>query len=374
MVALGKQTLANLCGRSRLLFFVPALLAIILIALGYDRVYANDHHDSGHGSLSFFWQSYHRGGYNLDAEIERLWGDAKHGLTEPHFTTRLGKVYNITEGTHKYTENLGNRVLVIDIDSRLNPNQIGSLMSSVPLSRGSITPRAAGFLNHYLFSRIHGYDYRAVRAPNPKDRHGTWVKVSVLKAALRTYDFVVFLDGDALIQHLNLPLEWTMSLWNVTDRTIVTMAEDPNTSGNRDEKDWVLWNTGFIIAQRTDLAQQMFQDWEDCPTGQKYENCTKWAREWAHEQAAFGNFVRYDYLNETLGLPCREANGASYIGQCEGYFVSHHWRKKAASIQELYERVSEEFVVRLQQELVHNKDKYYRDLSSFTFPLDNVVI
>jgi hypothetical protein len=49
MVALGKQTLANLCGRSRLLFFVPALLAIILIALGYDRVYANDHHDSGHG-------------------------------------------------------------------------------------------------------------------------------------------------------------------------------------------------------------------------------------------------------------------------------------------------------------------------------------
>jgi hypothetical protein len=49
MAALGKQTLASLCGRSRLLLFVPALLAIVLIALGYDKVYANDYHDSGHG-------------------------------------------------------------------------------------------------------------------------------------------------------------------------------------------------------------------------------------------------------------------------------------------------------------------------------------
>ncbi|KAF0643854.1 hypothetical protein FPSE5266_07137 [Fusarium pseudograminearum] len=149
---------------------------------------------------------------------------------------------------------------------------------------------------------IHGYDYQFIRAPDYYKRHGTWVKVPMIKQALGTYETVVFLDADAVFVYPEIPFEWLMSLWNITDETLVAMSNDPDSPRNRDGKGLVMMNTGFIIARQSTRTLSLFHDWNQCPTETKYEGCKRWMKDWAHEQAAFSNHVRYDYSTDDQHL------------------------------------------------------------------------
>lgn len=201
-------------------------------------------------------------------------------------------------------------------------------------------------------AQIHGYDYKFVKAPEYKDRHQTWVKVPMIKEALKTHKIVVFLDSDAVFAQPQVPLEWLLNLWNVRKDTRLAMAEDPNSPINRDAKGWVLWNTGFVIAQQSERTDEILQAWEECPTDARFPGCRRWARDWAHEQAAFGNYVRYAYntTDELRAIPCMDGNGAPYIGdkKCGGVFVSHHWGRKKMTVTNLHELVSKVLLRHLQ--------------------------
>lgn len=191
-----------------------------------------------------------------------------------------------------------------------------------------------------------------MRAPEYNDRHQTWVKVPSIKEALKTHKFVVFLDSDAVFAEPQVPIEWLLSLWDVKDRTLLAMPEDPNSPINRDAKGWVLWNTGFIIAQQSRRTNELLETWEDCPTGVRFPECRRWAHDWAHEQAAFGNHVRYAYntTDDLRAIGCMEANGAPYIfdKKCGGVFVSHHWGSKEMTVKGLHELVSKAILRHLQ--------------------------
>lgn len=225
---------------------------------------------------------------------------------------------------------------------------------------------------------IHGYDYRLVRAPNYNDRHGTWVKVPIIKEALKSHNIVVFLDADAEFVHHHLPIEWLMSLWNIKPGTLVAMAEDPNEKFNEDDRGRLLLNTGFVIAQQSNRTLEMFDAWENCPTNDRYQKCDHWLKEWAHEQAAFGYHLRYDYTgpDELRAIPCDQGNGAPYIGndKCRGVFVRHHWRDKERTIQNLYNSILNLFIHRLHGEFHNEIDRNFLDASSYTYPLDSLVI
>lgn len=212
-----------------------------------------------------------------------------------------------------------------------------------------------------------------MRAPNYEDRHGTWVKVPVIKEALKTHDIVVFLDADAEFVYPHLPLEWLMSFWNITPKTLAAMAEDPNEKFNEDDKGRLLWNTGFIIAQQSNRTQEMFDNWESCPTGDRYPGCDHWLKEWAHEQAAFGYYLRYDYNgpDELRTIPCDQGNGAPFIGndKCRGIFISHHWNDKDRTIQNLYDSILNLFIQRLHRQFHDGIDRYFLDASNYTYPL-----
>ncbi|KAI6747701.1 hypothetical protein HG531_008243 [Fusarium graminearum] len=161
---------------------------------------------------------------------------------------------------------------------------------------------------------IHGYDYQFIRAPNYYKRHGTWVKVPMIKQALGTYETVVFLDADAVFAYPEIPFEWLMSLWNITDETLVAMSNDPDSPRNRDKKGSVMMNTGFIIARQSTRTLSLFHDWNQCPTETKYEGCKRWMKDWAHEQAAFSNHVRYDYSTDDVrAIPRKDGNGGDGI-------------------------------------------------------------
>jgi len=75
---------------------------------------------------------------------------------------------------------------------------------------------------------IHGYDYKFIRAPDYPDRWGTWVKVPMMKQALKTHDFIVFMDSDVMFHYPHIPLEWLLNYWNITAETLVAMSIDPD--------------------------------------------------------------------------------------------------------------------------------------------------
>ncbi|KAI8682251.1 hypothetical protein NCS55_00480400 [Fusarium keratoplasticum] len=301
-----------------------------------------------------------------------LWTPFIHDINTTHFLTKEGYHYNIPHGTHHWQEPSGKKLLILDVDTRLDTGP-GAMMNESSLNSNEMTGRTAGMMNHYLYAMIHGYNYRFIRAPPYPNRHGTWVKVPMIKEALKTHEIVVFLDADAIFMYPEMPFEWLMSLWNVTDNTLVAMASDPNSPRNRDANGRVMHNTGFIIAQQSNRTQELFHNWEQCPTDKKYKGCKRWAKDWAHEQAAFSNYVRYDYnsTEEVVMIPCMDGNGAPYIGDktCGGVFVRHHWFHKDYPAKDLLRLMQDAFVSWLHAGFHHDKQDNFIDAGRFTYPL-----
>lgn len=232
-----------------------------------------------------------------------------------------------------------------------------------------------------MLALVHGYDYRLIRSPSYTDRHGTWVKIPIMRRALQTHDMVIFLDSDAIFENINLPFEWLLSHWDVQpSSTLLTIARDPGGEHNSDARGKVMWNTGFMVGQRNSLTEEMFERWENCPTGQRYEECRKWAYDWAHEQAAFANHVRYEYEEgqDVRVLECNEGNGMPGPrggSNCNGVFIRHYWFDKDTTVTELYQNMDKEGVVDLHRHFHDRLGDYFLDASSAGFPLaDDLVI
>ena len=217
---------------------------------------------------------------------------------------------------------------------------------------------------------IHGYDYKFIRAPDYPDRWGTWVKVPIMKEALKTHEFIVFMDSDVMFHYPHIPLEWLLNYWNITAETLVAMAIDPDEPQNYDFRGNRLLNTGFVIAQQSKRTQEMYKAWGECPLETRYENCSKWKFDWAHEQAAFGNYIRYDFdrPEDIKVLPCVEANGAPEAmnrGGCKGVFVRHFWVDKQLPLKALTDSVMQYFVPRLHAQYHEESVNHVVDAKGF---------
>lgn len=312
------------------------------------------------------------GGAYLDDPTEllwRLWRPMVHGITEKTYRAADGKDYHLPEGDQIWTEPLGKKVLILDTDSRF-AHEAGNLLNQTRLLRSEVEKKTAGRLTHMVYAGIHGYDYRFVRVPDFKDRHGTWTKVPVIREAAREYDVVVFLDADAGFVNMNLPLEWLLNYWKMTKDTSLALAKDPDSEHNQDSKGLVLLNTGFIIAQKNDRTQEILQELEDCPNDERWEGCSKWKFDWAHEQRAFGEYIRYDYNKTTdiLALKYPEANGPV------GSFVRHDWFKKRDPLEDMQNSFMDMLVTRTHMHFHEQLKHYYTDLGHMQHPLSDVEI
>lgn len=78
---------------------------------------------------------------------------------------------------------------------------------------------SGGISNHYLYAMIHGYDYKFYHALDMPDHHATWIKPHIFKELLPDYEFVVFMDADAIVSHLEVPLEWMFNRWGIVSDT-----------------------------------------------------------------------------------------------------------------------------------------------------------
>jgi len=299
--------------------------------------------------------------------LQALYGPMLHPVDAANFTGDEGDIHRLPSSP-RYRHKLGKKVLVLDIDSRPLKGK-GQIMNEALQWKG-MRPLSAGMLGHYMFAQIHGYDYKFIRAPDYADRWGTWVKVPMMKEALKTHEYIVFMDSDVMFRHPHLPLEWLLNYWNMTDDTLAMMAVDPNEPQNYDDKGNRFLNTGFVIARQSKRTQAMFKAWAECPSETRYPGCARWKLDWAHEQAAFGNYLRYDFdrPNDIRVLPCAEANGspdAEHRGGCKGIFVRHHWNNKNLVAQDLSDGIMSIFLPRLHQMYLDRAPDHIIDAKGF---------
>jgi hypothetical protein len=201
------------------------------------------------------------------------------------------------------------------------------------------------------------------------------VKPHVLLELLDSYRFVIFIDGDATIRHLEIPFEWLFNRWGITPQTSIAMPLDVrfvragDKHASEDSKGKLVLNTGVVVAQALPHTFDLLKAWKECPDGKRYPGCGAWNETWSHEQRAFSEYIRYDFNptgNNIVDIPCNDAMGypglidqSWMISNCTGQFIRHHTMDK-----DMTKRDSEIAMLQSLTDLTHkvlmdNKKKYW---------------
>ena len=205
--------------------------------------------------------------------------------------------------------------------------------------------------------------------------HATWVKPHVLFDFLQSYKFVIFIDADATIQHLEVPFEWLFNRWGITPQTSIAMPLDTrqNLNGDlhasEDSKGRLQLNTGVVIAQALPHTFDMLTAWKECPDEKRYPGCGMWKETWSHEQKAFSEYIRYDFNpsgNNIVEIPCNDAMGYPGIldhswimSNCTGQFIRHHTIDKGRTKKSTETAMLQLLTDLTKKELLGNREKYW---------------
>ncbi|KAF3035318.1 hypothetical protein E8E12_004914 [Didymella heteroderae] len=311
-----------------------------------------------------------------------LYESVRTNVSAATYKDASGQVYEINEHGPWWKEPLRNDILIVDIDTRV-PDGDNELWNDDRMVWANMNAEkdggmvSASFMNHFLYSQIHGYDYRFfnARSMETEGYHNTWVKPHVLSELLESYRFVVFVDADATIQNLELPIEWLFNRWGITPSTSIAMPLDTRQILNGDEnvsndsKGKLVLNTGVVIAQALPHTFEMMKAWKECPNEKQYPGCAHWKQEWSHEQKAFSEYIRWDYNpsgNEIIEIPCDDAMGypginkhQHILSKCAGTFLRHHTVDKAMTKKSTEEAMLQAMTDVMHKMLQQNKDKFW---------------
>ncbi|KAK4235611.1 hypothetical protein C8A03DRAFT_36534 [Achaetomium macrosporum] len=283
--------------------------------------------------------------------IYALYEPIKLPVTAQSYTDQRRTTFD-NGGRDYWKKPMGKDLLIVEIDTR-NPNGENEIFSARKLNWEAVTASGSGLLtvshiNHFIYSQIHGYDYKFFHARKMTDHWDTWIKPHALLEVLRDYKFVVFIDADAIIQHLEVPMEFLFNRWNIAPNTSVAMPidtqqvmKDTQENISTDSKGKVVLNSGVVVLQNLPYTHDIMQAWAECTTEKRYPGCGKWKRRWSHEQRAFSEYIRYDFNpdgNNIVEIPCNDANGypglfpkAGIIDDCKGEFIRHYTLDKPAA-------------------------------------------
>jgi len=205
--------------------------------------------------------------------------------------------------------------------------------------------------------------------------HNTWVKPHVLFDLLHSYRFVIFIDADATIQHLDLPFEWLFNRWGITPQTSIAMPLDTRQDLNgdlhasEDSKGKLQLNTGVMIAQALPYTFEMLTAWKECTDEKRYPGCGAWKETWSHEQKAFSEYIRYDFNpsgTNIIEIPCNDAAGypglsdhSWILSNCTGQFIRHHTIDKAMTKKSTEIAMLQSLTDLTRKALLGNKEKYW---------------
>ena len=140
-------------------------------------------------------------------------------------------------------------------------------------------------INHLEYANKHGYSHvkRIVKDSDYLDWHPTWIKIDVLLKTLPLFDYVVWIDADAVFVNKDIKIEDL-----ITDNVdlVISKQEIDRSTGNV----WTNTSTGFMIWKNSEWSMNMLRNLWDNPGNYKFG--------FFHEQTRLD-----DFLQETYSLP-----------------------------------------------------------------------
>ncbi len=135
--------------------------------------------------------------------------------------------------------------------------------------------------NHLEYANKHGYSYvkRIVKDSDYLDWHPTWIKIDVLLKTLPLFDYVVWIDADAVFINKDIKIEEFIE--EEIDLIIPKLEADQTTRNV-----WTNTSTGFMIWKNSEWAIETLNFIWNNPDG--YNNCR------------FGHFHEQSRLDEVL--------------------------------------------------------------------------
>ena len=101
-------------------------------------------------------------------------------------------------------------------------------------------------INHKEYAEKHGYSYHCeiVDAEDYPNMHLTWLKIYILRKFIEHYDYVVWIDADAVFVNKNLSIDNFIKA--NTDLIVPKMEED-----RENDRVWTGISTGFMILRNS---------------------------------------------------------------------------------------------------------------------------
>jgi hypothetical protein len=121
-------------------------------------------------------------------------------------------------------------------------------------------------LNHHEYSNKHGYSYikEIVKNEDYIDWHPTWIKIDILKKYLPLYDYVVWVDSDAVFVNQDISIG---NLIGDGIDLVIPKLELDRVSGNM----WTHTTTGFMIWKNSDWSNNVLNLLWDEPKQFRFE-------------------------------------------------------------------------------------------------------
>ena len=297
--------------------------------------------------------------------VRELFSSIRLDLKEQSYHDPEGKHFTGGKGSNSvWTEPLGKKVVVLDIDTRVptSGNQNLNIEEKIDWNHfksGGIGLTSHAITSHYLYAMIHGYDYKYIQAAKIPGHYDTWIRPHLFKRVLPGYQFIVHMDADAMVTHPEIPIEWMFNRWGVAEHTSFAMPHKTEELVNgtfpylipsalisanylfigksisTDSRGVPVFDVGFVIVQNNDLTFEMLEAWANCTTEVRYPGCGQWKEKWSHEQRAFSEYIRYDF-NDTpetfVAIPREDAMGYPGFSEdaersnddCKGNFIRHY--------------------------------------------------
>jgi hypothetical protein len=140
-------------------------------------------------------------------------------------------------------------------------------------------------LNHHEYANKHGYSYikKIVNNDDYQNWHPTWIKIDVIKTYLQIFDYVVWIDADAVFYNQDIKIE---ELIEGNIDLVIPKLEMDRVSGNV----WTNTTTGFMIWKKSEWSFNILNKLWDEPNQYRFE--------FFHEQSRLD-----DLIHEQLSLP-----------------------------------------------------------------------
>lgn len=134
-------------------------------------------------------------------------------------------------------------------------------------------------INHHEYANKHGYSYikKLVNNNDYLDWHPTWIKIDVIKTYLPIFDFVVWIDSDAVFFNQDVRIEDFIE--DHIDLVIPKLELD-RVSGNM----WTNTTTGFMIWKNS--------EWSKKTLNELWCNPKEYRFEFFHEQSRLDEILK----------------------------------------------------------------------------------